>query len=263
MFFLRVWQCYRAFSLYRLLPSFGCMQALGFGVGGDPEVFEQKLATLQAKKDSCERKLDVSRSVAASSRERAIKGSSIYQDIEEEHTKAKSELQILRSEIVEMNRHIAAIEGQCSQMEKGGGVSLWPKPALHPPMENDEFETPPLLQLHPCIFCNRGYPHYDIVVSSCKHIYHVFCAAAVARVDNKCIKCNEVFHPDWWQNFGFTGTSSQFEDEIGKFKLDSDPQDLKQLFKENDSHPIPNCKYHCNLLFVLYFCSFLNVLYSF
>ena len=74
-----------------------------------------------------------------------MKGEDFYQDIEEEQMRVESDLQILRREIVDIKRHIASVEEQCVLMQNGGGLSLWPKPALHPPMESDV--NPQTLQL--------------------------------------------------------------------------------------------------------------------
>jgi len=103
-----------------------------------------------------------------------MKGEDFYQDIEEEKMRAKSNLKILRREIVETKRYTASMEEQSGLMEKGGGFSLWPKPTLHPPIPNDVHVNPTTLQLHPCVFCNRSYPYYDTVIASYKHIYHIF-----------------------------------------------------------------------------------------
>lgn len=237
------------------------MQASSISVGCvDHEAFEQKLAILRSNKDSCERKLDVLQSVAAFSRERAIKGENIYQDMEEEQMRAELDLQILQRQIVEIKRHTAAVEEQCIQMKNGGGFSLWPKPVLHPSTVNDGYVNHSTLELHPCVFCNRGYPYYDIVIASCRHIYHIFCAAALARVDNRCTKCNEVFHPHWWQSFGFRGACSGFEDETMRLELATNLKELKQSLKENGSRHVLNCKYqHCMISLLLY-CSSFNVL---
>jgi len=83
-----------------------------------------------------------------------MKEEDFYQDIQEEQMKVELNLKILRREIVKMKRHTASVEEQCGLMGKGGGFSLWPKLALHPPMPNDVHVNPPTLQLHPCVFCN-------------------------------------------------------------------------------------------------------------
>ena len=181
--------------------------------------------------------------MAESSRERAIKGEDSYQDVEEEAMRAESDLRILRREIVDMNRYNTAVLEQCAEMDKGGGLSLWPKPALHPAMREDAPQVIGSLQLHPCVFCNRGYPYFDIVVASYRHIYHIFCASALAKVDNRCSRCGEIFHPHWWQNFGFRCAYSEFEDETNRLQLHGELEELKQSLKENGSRHVMNCKY--------------------
>jgi len=124
-------------------------------------------------------------------------------------------------------------------MEKGGGLSLWPKLALHLPMVNDVYPKP----LHPCVFCKRGYLYFNIVIASCKHIYYIFCAVAVAKVGNRCIQCDEVFHPHWWQNFGFRGAYPGLEDETMRRKLQAQLEELKQFLKENSNHHVLKYKF--------------------
>jgi len=38
---------------------------------------------------------------------------------------------------VDLERHSVVVVDQCAQIEKGGGMLLWPKLALHPAMAND------------------------------------------------------------------------------------------------------------------------------
>lgn len=131
------------------------MQGNDISVGSvEYEDFAQKFLKLQCDRDSLQKRLDVAQFVAESSRDRAIKGADIYQDIEEEQMRAESDLEILRREVVQMQRHSAAVEDQRLEMETGGGLSLWPKPALHPPMVDLLHQSTPTLQLHPCVFCN-------------------------------------------------------------------------------------------------------------
>jgi len=61
------------------------MQAIGISVGeAEYSEFKEKLGVLLTKKNSLERKLEISRSMAKSSQERAMKGEDFYQDIKEE-----------------------------------------------------------------------------------------------------------------------------------------------------------------------------------
>lgn len=123
-------------------------------------------------------------------------------------------------------------------------MSLWPKPALHPAMADDLHTISGSLQLHACVFCNRGYPYFDIVIASCRHIYHVFCASALAKVDNRCTRCGDIFHPQWWRNFGFRPAYPGFEEESNRLELPAKLEELKRSLKENGSRHVLNCKSH-------------------
>jgi len=74
-----------------------------------------------------------------------MKGEDLFQDFEIEQFKAESDLQVLRRKIFEMKRHSAIVEEQYVEMKKGSGLSLRPKPALHPTMPNDlDLDSPTL-----------------------------------------------------------------------------------------------------------------------
>jgi len=141
-----------------------------------------------------------------------MKGVDLYQDIEDKQMRAELDLEILRRKIIDMKRHSAIVEKQFIEMEKEGGLSLWPKLALHPPMANDVHGNPLTSLLYPCVSCNRGYLYYNIVIATCVHIYHIFYTTAIAKVGNRCTRCDGVFHLHLWQNFGFRGAYPSLED---------------------------------------------------
>ena len=80
------------------------------------------------------------------------------------------------------------------------------------------------------------------MIASCKHIYHIFCAAAVAKNDNRCTRCDAVFHPHWWQNFGFRKAYSGLEDETLRLELPAKLEELRQSLQANGSLNVQNCK---------------------
>jgi hypothetical protein len=61
------------------------------------------------------------------------------------------------------------------------------------------------LKLTPYILCKCLFPHNDIVVTSCRHLYHLWCAAIHFRSQSTCIEgtCGARMSPKWFMSFGF------------------------------------------------------------
>jgi hypothetical protein len=53
--------------------------------------------------------------------------------------------------------------------------------------------------------CLLGFHFNDIIVCSCRHLYHPFCAALHFKDNNKCANplCGQVVSPEWAKSFGF------------------------------------------------------------
>ncbi len=83
-----------------------------------------------------------------------------------------------------------------------GGNSFWPKPILHPSVE-ENFDKLIYIQIKPCGFCVRGFHCNDIVVTSCRHTFHTFCLSEMLKDNNSCSIRGQVLHLDWWHSFGF------------------------------------------------------------
>lgn len=73
-----------------------------------------------------------------------------------------------------------AIHVQLKEMKRGGGLSFWPKPFLHSAMPIDS-NVHTIILVSPCSFCKRSFNFYDIVVTSCKHVYHPLCLGEVIK----------------------------------------------------------------------------------
>ncbi len=95
-------------------------------------------------------------------------------------------------------------------MKNKNGTSFWPKPIVHPMLDN-KFET--YILDNPCGFCNKGYYCHDIAIAFYKHTFHPFCLGELLKVINKCFICAQVFHPDWWRNWGLQEEEEEDEDE--------------------------------------------------
>ena len=57
-----------------------------------------------------------------------------------------------------------------------------------------------------CEKCFIGFAFNDIILSSCRHSYHPFCALLHFRASNSCAKpsCKKLVSPEWKKSFGFS-----------------------------------------------------------
>jgi hypothetical protein len=86
-------------------------------------------------------------------------------------------------------------------MHKGGRMSFWPKPILHP--DRPLCDAPNMIIMKPCHVCGQSYHCFDIVVTSCLHRYHPSCLGHHLKTHNMCKIYNQRLHPNWWFNWGF------------------------------------------------------------
>ena len=105
-----------------------------------------------------------------------------------------------------------ALVAQSWSLKRGRiDCSFCPRPAIYAPMEENALEMTSssaeicVLDITVCSLCSFPFPHNDIVVSSCRHLYHPFCASVVFSNTNKCtaVGCKAMSHPEWHRNFGW------------------------------------------------------------
>jgi hypothetical protein len=80
------------------------------------------------------------------------KARDLYQDVGLEMWKADSDIQVVNREMIEVRRHMEAVEDQIRMMKDDRGAILWPKPCLHPDLLE---EVGHAIELDPCSFCDR------------------------------------------------------------------------------------------------------------
>lgn len=58
-----------------------------------------------------------------------------------------------------------------------------------------------------CCLCGFSFPHSDIIVSNCRHVYHPWCALVVFSKGPNCcaIGCNHAQPIQWMMSFGWRG----------------------------------------------------------
>ena len=124
--------------------------------------------------------------------------------------KAELELEDVESVIEGRQKQFDALAAENFQLKRGkSNASFWPRPMVY----SQEFSTPRLqirddcgsIVIGVCCLCLFPFPQNDIVVSTCRHLYHPFCASVVFVNSSKCVAkgCGEVPHSEWYNSFGW------------------------------------------------------------
>ena len=104
-----------------------------------------------------------------------------------------------------LRRQSDALLFQLSHMKRGEvGIAMRPTPHCFM-FDSGTKSDGNAITLQPCALCGNHFPFMDIVVSSCGHLYHPWCAAAWFRVASTCVHghCGITVHPSWFRSFGF------------------------------------------------------------
>jgi hypothetical protein len=94
------------------------------------------------------------------------------------------------------------------------------------------------INLDPCSFCNRWYTLFDVVMASCKHLYHPFCIAKLLESQKECVVCKEAFHPLWQRLFGFRLLGIDVQDHATKASMSKNMEELSGSMKDTFGLPI-------------------------
>ena len=102
-----------------------------------------------------------------------------------------------------------------SLKKRQGGIRLYPHPLVYP-AESQEPRAD-FLKITTCVLCKCSFPHSDIIVTSCRHLYHPWCAAIHFRHHSTCIDgtCGARLSPEWCLSFGFR----EFDQEMNEQAL--------------------------------------------
>ena len=97
--------------------------------------------------------------------------------------------------------------------------------ALHPhPMCNSleiELADTDSIKLTNCVLCDCPFAYNDILVCSCRHVYHPWCAVSWFSTSVKCVeKSCTVVHPDWFKSFGFGELPISLEEKADALDCD-------------------------------------------
>jgi hypothetical protein len=109
-----------------------------------------------------------------------------------------------QSSILEVaTKHHVAFKSYSTCNSDGALISSTLEPIPHPLT----WATKPfaLGAFSPCLACSTMFPCYDIVVASCKCMYHLWCMGFHLQIFGHCAKvsCNLLFHLEWIRSMGF------------------------------------------------------------
>ena len=111
----------------------------------------------------------------------------LFQDMVKEATESQARLGVelemktsvhaqLQSRSLGLKRQHAALEKHIRQINEGfNGAGVFPHPMVY---GDDAFGvTDMTITFGACILCSQPFPYYDLVVCSCRHVYHPWCAS--------------------------------------------------------------------------------------
>ncbi|KAG0619907.1 hypothetical protein M758_4G174300 [Ceratodon purpureus] len=98
-------------------------------------------------------------------------------------------------------------------------ASLNPVPLVYPDSAFGEDESPErrFLKITMCALCGFNFPKSDIIIASCKHMYHPFCAKVTYENGYKCAAANcsdKLVDPDWHRSFGWGGPGTLVVEDV-------------------------------------------------
>lgn len=206
----------------------------------------QRLEELGRDRDALSRKLEFAKFSLEDAERKAKRAQDLYENAGHSMLQSKESIRLGCKEIAQVQRLKDAISDHIVMMKRGGGISCWPKPAVHPHMPENEEDS---FQLDPCSFCNRWYNSFDLVMTSCKHFYHPFCITKLLDTQNSCVTCEEPFHPAWRKSFGFRELQSDVQACGDKTALAKSIEELSETLKDSFGAPLRACESTLTFLF--------------
>ena len=127
-----------------------------------------------------------------------------YKALREEAELKDTSFRELQQKGAFLERHYSALsEHLISLKKKKGSFAIFPHPLCYPSESIDP--RCDLLRITDCICCRCPFVFNDIVVASCRHLYHPWCATVHFRVNTRCFdkSCDVLMSPEWYKSFGF------------------------------------------------------------
>jgi hypothetical protein len=158
------------------------------------------IASFREKHAMLQRQLEMWNFFVKEKQKNVVQGEATFVDTKVDYLKMEDVIADAKREVLVLQVEEKTIYRQLEEMKNKNGTAFWPKPIIHPRL-NNKFEM--YILDNACRFCNRGYYCHDIAIAFYKHTFHPFCLEELLRVINKCSICARVFHLDWWHSWGF------------------------------------------------------------
>jgi hypothetical protein len=140
-----------------------------------------------------------------------------------------------------LKRQFDALSSQIATMKRGEvGMNLRPRP-LCSQFDPRAVSNSDTISLTPCALCYSGFPRKDIIVCTCGHLYHPWCAGVWFGVSSNCAhtSCGATVHPAWFTSFGFGKLHAVLQQLAQSLKLQEEQERLLETLTSTvlDSHP--------------------------
>jgi hypothetical protein len=96
------------------------------------------------------------------------------------------------------------------------------------------------LKISDCMLCGYRFSFFDIVIASCHHLYHPWCAAIAFQNSGRCrdLDRRTLVHPDWYKSFGYGELDSELQ---AKAQMLGSSNDREHLLLQQTEKARENC----------------------
>ena len=129
------------------------------------------------------------------------------------------------------------VKVECKHLRYGRHfASLNPVPLVYPQNAFGKDESPErrFLKITKCALCGFRFSKSDIVIASCKHMYHPLYAKDTYESGYKCVAPNcsdKLVNPDWHCSFGWGGLGSLVVEDNAACMMFCDKEVVRLLIK--------------------------------
>ena len=155
-------------------------------------------------------------------------------------------------------RMCEGVKVECDRLRYGRhSASFIPVPLVYPQSTFGEDESPErrFLKITKCALCDFRFPKSDIVIASCQHMYHSFCAKVTYVNGYKCAAPNcsdKLVDLGWHCSFGWRGLRSLVVEDVAARMMLCNEEVARLLTKRAERARLqcPNTDkyYACNFL---------------
>lgn len=121
----------------------------------------------------------------------------------------QKDLEHHNDQVARKRLEVGALEAEHAQLKRAqSGLHLRPVPMVYT-SSKQPCTSHGSLDITDCVLCGFPFPNYEIVISSCKHLYHPWCSLVNFSQSNKCCArgCSMVQPIAWTASFGWRGVA--------------------------------------------------------